>query len=345
MRVLLVKMSSMGDIIHSLPAVTDAARAIPDLQLDWVVEEGFAEIPRWHPAVNELFVIGLRRWRRQLRQGGVGAEWRAFYRQLRRQRYDYVIDAQGLLKSVAIGQLARGPLHGYDRRSIREPAASLFYRHRYPVSRQQHAITRIRQLFAQALGYPVPTDEPDYGIDRGLFQPPDAARDYLLFLHGTSWPSKRWPEPYWAELVKLATDAGYRVRVSFGDADEAARAHRLAAVSPRVEVLPPLNLKGLGDQLKGAAGVVGLDTGLAHMAGLLGTPQVVLFGPTIAGLSGTWGRYQTHLEPGFECVACLQRQCSYGKPSEVSPACFGDIRPARVWSAMLAQLAAAREGA
>ncbi|MAL35291.1 MAG: lipopolysaccharide heptosyltransferase I, partial [Pseudomonas sp.] len=166
MRVLLVKTSSLGDVIHTLPALTDAQRAIPGIQFDWVVEEGFAEIPAWHPAVAQVIPVAIRRWRKHPLQTLRTGEWRRFKARLRETHYDLVIDAQGLLKSAWLTRYVKAPVAGLDRDSIREPLASRFYDRRYAVPRERHALERVRQLFAQALGYSIPEMIADYGLDR-----------------------------------------------------------------------------------------------------------------------------------------------------------------------------------
>lgn len=157
MRVLLVKTSSLGDLVHTFPAITDASRALPGLQLDWLVEESFAEVPAWHPAIDQVIPIALRRWRRDWRKAYRSGQIAGFRSRLRERGYDLVIDTQGLLKSALPARWARGPVVGYDRRSAREPLAALFYQRRITVSRGQRAIERTRQLFAEALGYPRPS--------------------------------------------------------------------------------------------------------------------------------------------------------------------------------------------
>ena len=151
MRVLIVKMSSLGDVIHTLPALTDAMAARPELRFDWIVEEAFSEVPGWHPAVERVIPIALRRWRKQPLSSFSGPEWRDFRRTLGAAHYDRVIDAQGLIKSALVSRLARAPVYGFDRHSAREGAAALAYQNRIPVPRQMHAVERTRQLFAGAL--------------------------------------------------------------------------------------------------------------------------------------------------------------------------------------------------
>ena len=155
--------SSMGDVIHNLPAVTDLARAFPDAAIDWVVEEGFQEIPRLHPAIRKVIPIALRRWRKAPLASLASADLHAFASKLRREHYDLVLDSQGLVKSALVARLAHGPVAGYDRSSAREPAASVFYSQRYRVSRDLHAIERNRWLSGLALGYAV-QGLIDYGL-------------------------------------------------------------------------------------------------------------------------------------------------------------------------------------
>ncbi|MGH8355696.1 MAG: lipopolysaccharide heptosyltransferase I, partial [Pseudomonas sp.] len=260
MRVLLVKTSSLGDVIHSLPALTDAARAIPGIQFDWVVEEGFAEIPAWHPAVARVLPVAIRRWRKNLWQTLASGEWRRFKRRVRETKYDLVIDAQGLLKSAWLTRYARAPVAGLARESAREPLASRFYDRAYAVPWGQHAVARVRQLFAQALDYPLPDSVGDYGLNRAQLADAQAA-PYVLFLHGTTWDTKHWPEAYWRDLAERMDRFGVDVKLPWGNAAEKARAERLAQGLKNAEVLPKLNLAGVARVLAGAKACVAVDTG------------------------------------------------------------------------------------
>jgi len=165
-KILLVKTSSLGDVVHTLPAVTDALKSVPNLKIDWVVEEAFAEIPKWHSGVNEVITVAIRRWRKSFFNSKTRAEIKAVKSQIRSSEYDLVIDAQGLLKSAWVSKWAKAPIHGYDKNSIREPLASIFYKTTYQVSRDLHAVDRIRKLLSQALGYEYDAKSLDYGLSQ-----------------------------------------------------------------------------------------------------------------------------------------------------------------------------------
>ena len=327
MRVLLIKTSSLGDVVHTLPAVTDAQRAVPGIQFDWVVEEGFAEIPAWHPAVAQVIPVAIRRWRKQPLQTLRSGEWQRFKARLRETRYDLVIDAQGLLKSAWLTRYVKAPIAGLDRDSAREPLASRFYDRRYAVPRDQHALERVRQLFAQSLGYPAPEKIADYGLDRNQLATPGEA-PYLLFLHGTTWPSKHWPEQYWRELAERMSEFGWAIRLPWGNADEKARAERIADGLAGVSVLPRLNLGGIAKVVAGARACVAVDTGLGHLAAALDVPSISLYGPTLPGRVGAYGRSQVHL-----CASGPNA----GKGDRHKP-CFDDLSPERVASELKALL-------
>ena len=185
MRVLIVKTSSMGDVLHTLPALTDAAQAIPGIRFDWVVEEGFAQIPSWHETVERVIPVAIRRWRKAWFSAPIKAERKAFREAVKAVNYDAIIDAQGLVKSAAlVTRLAHGIKHGMDWQSAREPLASLFYNRRHHIAVQQHAVERTRELFAKSLGYARPETQGDYAIARHFIRPDSpVAEPYLVFLH------------------------------------------------------------------------------------------------------------------------------------------------------------------
>lgn len=293
MKVLIIKTSSMGDVLHTLPALTDAQNAITHVRFDWVVEEGFAQIPSWHPAVDNVIPVAIRRWRKNWFSKPIVHERNAFIRKLRETHYDAIIDAQGLLKSALITRKAKGVSHGLDWNSAKEPLASLFYKKRYPVSKQQHAIERIRELFAKSLNYPRPAEKGDYAIaNHFLTKLPSDAGDYLVFLHATTRAEKHWPEYRWRELIELIEPTGLKIKLPWGAPHEHDRALRLAKGFPHVEVLPRLPLSEIAIILAGAKAVVSVDTGLSHLTAALDKPNVTLYGPTDPGLIGGYGKNQ-----------------------------------------------------
>lgn len=298
MRILLIKTSSMGDIIHTLPALTDAMRAIPGINFDWVVEEGFVDVPSWHPAVGQIIPVAIRRWRKNIWRTWRSGEYARFRERIMAQEYDLVLDAQGLLKSAWLTRGLAAPVAGADRQSVREKIASRFYNRHYPIQPGIHAVERIRQLFAAALDYPLPQSIGDYGLDRqsiasrqqGLPQEP-----YLMFLHGTTWPSKHWPEENWRALAEHYSACGKTILLPWGTAQEQQRARRIAQQLPGVQVLPRMSLTSLAGYLAAASVCVAVDTGLGHLAAALATPCVSLYGPTSPKLIGAYGANQVHL--------------------------------------------------
>lgn len=294
MRVLIVKTSSMGDVLHTLPALTDAQRAIPGIQFDWVVEEGFAQIPSWHSAVERVIPVAIRRWRKAWFSAPIKAERKAFRDAVRLQQYDAIIDAQGLVKSAAlVTRLGRGIKHGMDWSTAREPLASLFYNCKHHIARQQHAVERTRELFAKSLGYTKPQSQGDYAIAQHFLNDLNAdAGQYAVFLHATTRDDKHWPEANWRELIGQLHNAGIRIKLPWGAPHEEARAKRLADGFNYVDVLPRMSLEEIASVLAGAKFVVSVDTGLSHLTAALNRPNITLYGPTDPGLIGGYGKNQ-----------------------------------------------------
>ena len=323
MRLLVVKTSSLGDILNSFPAISDAALARPGIEIDWVVEEPFAAAPAWHPAVARVIPVNLRRWRRSFRP----SEVTAFLRQLRTRRYDLIVDAQGLVKSALLTLAARGRACGFDFPSAREGIVSLFYRRHATASWELHAIDRQRRLFAQALGYPLPETPPDFGLP----PLPRPARPRLLMLHGTTWETKRWPEVHWIGLAQQALAAGVEPVLRWHGEAEREEAERIAAAAPGTSVIPAPDLEALRRVIGEASVVAANDSGPAHLAAALGIPSVTLYGATRPEHNGTVGPGQVHLAAVFPCSPCRSRVCTYRGPADVTPACYGSLPPAMVW--------------
>lgn len=295
MRVLLIKTSSLGDVIHTLPALTDALRANSKIRFDWVVEEGFAEIARWHPAVDQVIPVAIRRWRKNLLQTIRNGEWHDFKQRIKQQEYDLVIDAQGLLKSAWLTRGLHAPVAGFSRKCVREPIASFFYNRQITVAPGLHAVERTRQLFAQALGYSLPEGMGQYSLHRERLVTAEQQGSYVLFLHGTTWASKHWPQAEWRALAQQLGKQGMAVRIPWGNDVEEQRAHAIAEGLAHVQVLPRLNLSGVAAQIAGAQACVAVDTGLGHLAAALDVPCVSLYGPTLPGRVGAYGQGQIHL--------------------------------------------------
>ncbi len=286
----------MGDVLHVLPSLTDAVMHYPDIQFDWVIEENFAEIPHWHYAVKRVIPIAIRRWRKNWLAASVRQQRAVFHAQLQHQKYDAVIDAQGLLKSAfLITRLACGVSHGYDWKSAREPLSSLFYDYRYNINKQLHAVERIRQLFANSLHYCKPTIAGNYGIAPyfsllGGFGKEESP--YIIFFHGTTRNEKHWPESHWEQLISAIQVIGLTVKLTWGTNLEYHRAMRLAAGFKYVEVLPKLSLEKLAQQIISAKAVISVDTGSSHLTAALSKPNITLYGPTNPALIGSYGEAQ-----------------------------------------------------
>lgn len=286
MRVLVVKTSSMGDLVHTLPALTDAAQAIPGIQFDWVCEPGFTEIPHWHPQVHDVLAIPLRKWRRRLYRLVFSREFQAYKVALNAKQYDVVIDAQGLMKSAfLITRFTDGVTHGYAANSARERLSSLGYQHKHVVSKQLHAITRTRQLFAKSLGYAIPTGMPDANLDLG--RPVHMAKRLVLITQ-TSRAKKLWVDAYWRAVIEDALPLFEDIVLPTGSPDEAERVARMCEGYP-VRIVSNASLTDVACEIAGSQGVVAVDTGLAHIADALGTPLLALYGPTAPGLVGPVG--------------------------------------------------------
>lgn len=318
MKVLLVKMSSLGDIVHTLPALTDAAAALPGLQLDWLVEENFLEVPRWHRAVQRVQGVAQRRWRSRPWSRQYRKEWHHCRALLRQSGYQQVVDAQGLLKSAWLCSQVGAYTTGYDSRSARESLACLAYDRKIPVERKLHAIERSRQLLAAALDYAHPGTEADYGLaDSGLVYQ-GATSSAVMFLHGSARSDKLWPEANWVQLAQILHAEGLQVLLPWGNEAERQRAGRIAESAQGVRVL---DNQGLTDMARGMCQVraaVAVDTGLGHIAAALGVPAVSLYGRSCPQRVGTRGRWQRQVQAQGTLRSAGQTQ-------------MASIEVARVW--------------
>jgi heptosyltransferase-1 len=278
-KILIVRTSSLGDLVHMLPAISDIAKHVPDAQIDWLAEDAFASIPAWHPEVSHVLQVAHRRWRRAWWSSQVRRERQAFEADLRGRQYDVVLDMQALLKSVGWVRMASGVKHGLDWRSAREPLATLFYDVRHRVEFWQPAVTRQRLLAASAFGYAV-QGEPDFGLQRFELQA-QAARGrgmpYVMIMPSASRDDKLWPVPDWHAVFDLLIQHGLQFKLLAGNPAEAARAQALIQGRLNAEVLPRGTLTETAHHLAGATLMVGLDSGLTHLSAALGRPTIGIY--------------------------------------------------------------------
>jgi len=286
--VLFVKTSSLGDVIHHLPALTEARKRCPDRRFAWVVEEAMAPLVRLHPAVDLVIPVASRRWRRALWCSSTWREIQQFTGGLRDRSYDTVVDTQGLIRSALIAKAARGRRHGYDVASIRERGASLFYDVRHNVARGQHAVARNRALTGLALGY-APAGQPEFGLDRSSLAPP-AKDPYAILLHGTARPDKEWPVQHWVGLGHFLRARNLRLVLPWGNESERIRSQLIARDMDGAEVPDFAPLDAMARLIAGASVVVGVDTGLLHLAAALGVPLVAVFVGSTPELTGPVGQ-------------------------------------------------------
>jgi heptosyltransferase I len=283
--ILIIKTSSLGDVVHQMPAITDARRYRPGARITWVVEEALAPLAKLHPAVDEVVAVSTRRWRTQLLKPSTWNEISDFRARLQGANPELTIDTQGLIRSALIARIADGPRHGYDAASIREPIASFFYDVKHKVARDQHAVRRNRLLTGLSLGY-----SPDAQIDYGLAKPVKAAgAPYAVLLHGTSRASKEWREADWIGTGKWLRGQWLDVVLPWGSEAERLRCERLAAAIPGSRILERQPLDATAKVIANASLVIGVDTGLLHLAAAYGVPLIAVFLATDPGLTGPVG--------------------------------------------------------
>jgi heptosyltransferase-1 len=286
LKLLIIKTSSLGDVIHNLPIIADIHAHNSEVEIDWLVEASFADIPKLHPAVNEVIPVSIRQWRKALFSKKTWQEIGELKQRLAAKQYDIVLDSQGLIKSALLGTLANGKKHGYDRNSIREPIASLFYQIKHIVSRKQHAVARNRTLAAATFGYSLPSQLPDYGIQ--AFAPLSASiqSPYVIGLHGTSRDSKLWETTSWIGLGKVLAEQQLHLALPWSNEYELKRANFIASKLSNATVLPKLSIAQLASVISQAKAAIGVDTGLSHLAAALNIPTVAIYTDTDPTLTG-----------------------------------------------------------
>lgn len=336
MKILVVRLSSLGDILHLFPAVSDLRHRFPDAQIHWLVEPAFAEMVSWHSAVDQVITVPLRSHKK--------CWWklpkllRSLKRELKAQKYDLVLDAQGLLKSALLARLAGADIYGFSKDSAREPLAAKFYRRVAKVPKGLHVIEKNRQLVAQLFGADISQPE-SYGLD--IFRQgqmaevlPDTLKGFagkpcIVLLHGTTWNSKFWPESSWLELVRLLTAQGFHCLLPWGNEEERQRAQRLAGAGG--QVLPRLSLTELMRVLLHAQGFVSVESGIGHIATVLNIAGIMLHGPTSPAYSGILNKSCLHVASNLDCAPCFKRDCPRLESRGGIPPCQQQITPQLVF--------------
>jgi heptosyltransferase I len=327
MKILIVKLSSLGDILHLFPAVSDLRRHFPDAEIHWLVEPAFAEVAGWHSAVDKVITIPLRAHKKIWWE--IPALLNKLRRQLQAENYDVVLDAQGLLKSALLSRLAGVAVFGFDADTARESLAARFYQKTANVPDGLHVIEKNRQLVAKLFAVDI-TQPTDFGLNKFRHERMQAGfsgalreitdQPYIVLLHGTTWNSKYWPEAFWVELIHLLAQQGWRCLLPWGNEVERQRAHRLqAAGGEHAQVLPKLSLTELMGVLLHARAFVSVESGIGHLAAVLDVPGIMLHGPTSPNYSGILGKACLHLTSGIACSPCFKRDCPILNDAGIPP--------------------------
>ena len=340
MKILVVRLSSLGDILHLFPAISDLRRRFPDATLHWLVEPAFAEMVSWHSGIDKVIAVPLRSHKKTWWK--LPKLLRGLKRQLKAENYDLVLDAQGLLKSALLSRLAGVDIYGFAADSARESLASKFYQKTASIVKDLHVIDKNRQLVAKLFGADIPV-QADYGLDafrqkQTALALPEHLMDFvdkpgIVLLHGTTWNSKYWPESSWLALVQMLTAQGWRCLLPWGNEAEHQRAQRLASAGG--DVLPKLSLNDLMLVLLHTQGFISVESGIGHIASVLDIPGLMLHGPTDPGYSGIQGKSCLHLTCGLDCSPCFKRECpKLASPGEIPP-CQLAITPGIVFEQCL----------
>jgi heptosyltransferase I len=286
-RILIVKTSSMGDVVHALPLAADLSTRVPAAQVDWLVEESFAAIPAMSRHVHHVHRVALRRWRKSPFQAATWREIADAKRALRSEHYDWVLDAQGLLKSAWMARWAHAPIAGLSSDAARERIAAAFYQQRITAQRTLHAVERCRRIGAGVFGYALDgSPRFDLAVDADESQ---LVGPHTVLLANASRASKLWPDKYWIGVERWLAERGLASVLFWGTPEEEVRVRRLAAAMQRAIVAPRSSIETISAMLAQAQVVIGLDTGLSHLSAALGRPTVAIYSdydPALAGVVG-----------------------------------------------------------
>ena len=287
----------MGDLMHALPALTEAKEHIRNISFDWVVDKNFASVPSWHPLVDKIITTDHRNWKRQFFSKDSRKSLRTVMNQINENKYDVVVDMQNNLKSSLISYLSNHDVVGMDAKSAREYPAHLAYFRKVFIDKKLHAIQRQKKLLAEALGYQSNENHIDYGASYDSFTKPliELPNKYFVLVQDASWPTKQWSVNKWKQLIKYLEDKNISMLLPSGNLHEMKRAKEICSISKMAQAIDLMPLNEIAYIIKNADLCICSDTGLAHLSALAGTSSVTLYGPTKPSLIGTIGINQRHL--------------------------------------------------
>ena len=287
----------MGDLMHALPALTEAKEHIEDISFDWVVDTNFASVPSWHPSVDKIITTDHRNWKKQLFSKNSRKSLRGVINQINDNNYDLVVDMQNNLKSAFISYLCKHDVVGLDSKSAREYPAHLAYSKRINVDKKLHAIERQKKLLGDALGYEYEQGPINYGASFNAFIKPNITLPdkYFVLVQNASWITKQWSIGNWQQLILYLEDKGIVMLLPSGNLEELEKAKEICSVSEKAQAIDLMPLDEIAYMVQHADFCICSDTGLAHLSALTGTPSITLYGPTKTSLIGTMGINQNHL--------------------------------------------------
>ena len=287
----------MGDLMHALPALTEAKEHIEDISFDWVVDTNFASVPSWHPSVDKIITTDHRNWKKQLFSKNSRKSLRGVINQINDNNYDLVVDMQNNLKSAFISYLCKHDVVGLDSKSAREYPAHLAYSKRINVDKKLHAIERQKKLLGDALGYEYEQGPINYGASFNAFIKPNITLPdkYFVLVQNASWITKQWSIGNWQQLILYLEDKGIVMLLPSGNLEELEKAKEICSVSEKAQAIDLMPLDEIAYMIQHADFCVCSDTGLAHLSALTGTPSITLYGPTKTSLIGTMGINQNHV--------------------------------------------------
>ena len=287
----------MGDLMHALPALTEAKEHIADISFDWVVDKNFASVPSWHPLVDKTIVTDHRNWRRQLFSKKSRESLKEALNEINETNYDLVVDMQNNIKSALVSYLSKHSVVGMDAKSVREYPAHLAYSTKINVDKKLHAIERQKKLLAEALDYSSSMNNVDYGALLEGFIKPNMSlpSKYIVLVQNASWITKQWSITKWQKLIQYLDGKDIKMILPSGNLNELERAKEISSVSTKAQALDLMPLNEIAYIIKNANFCICSDTGLAHLSALSGTPSITLYGPTETALIGTYGKNQIHI--------------------------------------------------